>query len=65
MSVETIEIEITPEGVASIEAFGFTGDGCKAATKAHEAIYKEEISSKDKPELHMGTKVSTKSNVSR
>ena len=62
---EIIEIEVTPKGVAKIEAFGFSGDSCKSATKPFEDIYSKEVSSSEKPEIHIGARASAKSNVSR
>jgi hypothetical protein len=48
----TIEITVSPTGELRIEAVGFTGSGCKEATKAlEEALGKLELF-QTKPEYH-------------
>lgn len=49
---QTIEITVSPTGEVQIEAVGFVGSSCKAATKAlEEALGKLELR-QTKPEYH-------------
>ncbi|MGB8166256.1 MAG: DUF2997 domain-containing protein [Chthoniobacteraceae bacterium] len=52
---KSIEIEIAPSGEVKIEAIGFKGKGCEAATKAIEDALGTAKSRKKKPEYHQQT----------
>lgn len=58
-----IKITIPQKGEAEIEAIGYVGQGCKDLTKPFEDIYTNEVSSVDKPELHIGAQTSIQSAV--
>jgi len=49
---QSIEIIVSPDGEITIEAVGFKGKGCEAATKALEAALGVVSSRKKKPEYH-------------
>ena len=52
---KSIEIEIATNGDVKIEAIGFKGKGCEAATKAIEDALGTTKSRKKKPEYHQQT----------
>ena len=47
----SIHVRVSPSGEISIEAMGFQGKGCEAATKAIEEALGERASRKLKPEF--------------
>ena len=52
---KSIEIDIDTNGGVQIEAIGFKGKGCEAATKAIEEALGTTTSRKKKPEYHQQT----------
>lgn len=56
-------ITVTPTGEVSIEATGFKGKGCEAATRAIEAALGTVQQRKKKPEYHALTTGSTTQNA--
>ena len=51
--MKSIDIDISPDGTVKIEAIGYKGNACEAATKEIEAILGGQIKSKvRKPEFY-------------
>lgn len=48
--MKTIKVTITPDGKTTVEAVGFKGQGCKAATKPIEEALGQVESTQQKPE---------------
>lgn len=55
MGVQKIEVVITPDGEVKIEAKGFNGKGCLAATKAFEDALGVAGKRTEKTEIHAPT----------
>jgi len=53
--MRSIEITFTPLGEVTIEAIGFKGKACEAATKAIEQALGAVTTRKAKPELYQAT----------
>lgn len=50
--MKTIEVIVSPDGNVTVEAFGFKGKGCEAATKAIEQALGVSGKSMRKPEYN-------------
>lgn len=50
--MKSIKIVFAPDGTSTVEAFGFSGKECLAATKSIEEAIGKVGSSKPKPEMH-------------
>ncbi len=51
---KTIEITVSPEGQSKIETHGFTGSGCREASRFVEQALGQQTESQLKPEYHAG-----------
>jgi hypothetical protein len=50
-SRRSVQVRVSPSGEVAVEALGFSGRGCEAATAAIEAALGETISRTRKPEF--------------
>lgn len=53
--MKRIEVTISPKGETKIEAFGYVGDSCRAATKQLESSLGTCSSKSLKPEFYQST----------